>query len=97
VYSLPKGIIKMATRKTATDKAAPAKDKAGDFKRLAESRVPKAIKSIRTISKLANKASYEYTPEQAERIVQALQSELETLRKQLAAGKPDVDAVSFEV
>ena len=50
------------------------------FLRLAESRVTKAIKCIRLIGNLANKHNYDYTSKEAEKIVDALESELKSLK-----------------
>ena len=46
------------------------------FVRLAESRVNKAIKSIRLIGNLSNKNNYSYTDKDAKQIIRALDKEL---------------------
>ena len=50
--------------------------KSDNFKKLARSRVNRAINMIRLIANLGNKAHYDYTPDQARKIVTALQSEV---------------------
>lgn len=91
----------MAARKrntaAATETATSQVDKAGNFKRLAGKRVPKAIAAIRSVSKLASKASYEYTDEQAEKVVSALEAEVAALRQQFDAGEVAKDGITFEV
>lgn len=55
--------------------------KAENFKRLAEKRVTECVKKIRLISNLANKNNYEYTEEQAKKIISALENEILNLKK----------------
>lgn len=47
---------------------------------LATARVNRAIKDIRLVGNLSNRSNYEYTEEDAKKIVRALQRELETLK-----------------
>ena len=54
--------------------------KRDNFVRLAESRVAKAIDSLRVIGNLSNRSNYEYTDEDARKIISALQSELVVLK-----------------
>ena len=53
--------------------------KSDKFKELARSRVNRAINMIRLIANLGNKAHYDYTPEQAKKIVNALNSEVKNV------------------
>ena len=46
------------------------------FKRLAEQRVPAALKRISLISKLSNRSSYAYSDEQVQKIVASLREEV---------------------
>lgn len=88
----------MAARKQqATEKTTPTRDKAGDFKRLASKRVPKAIQALRSVGKLASTTSYEYTDEQADKVVETLQAELDKVKEQFASGEVAKDGVTFEV
>ena len=50
------------------------------FINLAESRVNRAIKDIRLIGNLANRNSYEYSEDDARKIVRALQKELDAAK-----------------
>lgn len=54
--------------------------KRDNFVRLAESRVAKAIDSLRVIGNLSNRSNYEYTEEDARKIISALQAELAVLK-----------------
>lgn len=56
------------------------RDKRRKFIDLAESRVNRAIKDIRLIGNLANKNSYEYSEEDARRIIRALQKEVDAAK-----------------
>ena len=55
-------------------------DKSAKFKELARSRVNRAINMIRLIANLGNKAHYDYTSEQAGKIIKALESEVKNVR-----------------
>lgn len=57
------------------------RDKAAKFVELGTKRVNKAIKDIRLIGNLANKKNYEYTDEQARRIIKALQKEIDSVKQ----------------
>ena len=46
------------------------------FKRLAEQRVPAALKRISLIGKLSNRSSYAYTDEQIQKIISSLRDEV---------------------
>jgi hypothetical protein len=52
------------------------KDKRGDFRRLAQQRTVNALDVIRKIENLSNRANYEYTPEQIEKIFGTLREAL---------------------
>lgn len=56
------------------------RDKRGKFVELATSRVNRAIKELRLIGNLSNRSSYEYTDEEAKKIIRALQRELDDLK-----------------
>ena len=56
---------------------APAPSKADKFKALAEKRTAKALTAIATLRGTANKNNYEYTEEQAAKIVAALRAEVD--------------------
>ena len=55
-------------------------NKSEKFKRLAESRVNRAINMIRLIANLGNKAQYDYSQDQARKIMQVLQSEVTNVK-----------------
>tara|TARA_B100000989_G_scaffold56868_1_gene38499 strand:+ start:2893 stop:3117 length:225 start_codon:yes stop_codon:yes gene_type:complete len=50
------------------------------FKKLATARVNKAIKLLRLIGNLSNKSHYNYTTKDSKRIIDALQSEVSTIK-----------------
>ncbi len=60
------------------------RDKRKKFVDLAEARVNRAIKDIRLIGNLANKAAYEYTDEDAKRIFRALRKELDSAQSRFS-------------
>lgn len=56
------------------------RDKKAKFVELANNRVNRVIKDLRLIGNLSNRASYEYTDDDARKIIRALQRELEDLK-----------------
>ena len=56
------------------------RSKAGKFVELANKRVNRAIKDLRLVANLANRRNYEYSDEQAKKIVKALQKEVENVK-----------------
>ncbi len=53
------------------------------FRRLAEKRVPNAIKTIRLVGNLSNKSRYQWTSDDACKIAQTLREEVEIVILQL--------------
>ena len=58
-----------------------ARDKGAKFIELANKRVNRAIKDIQLIGNLANKQNYEFTDEQAKKIIRALQNEVDLVKQ----------------
>jgi len=63
------------------------------FKELAEKRVTRAIKDIRLIGNLSNKTNYNYSDDDARKIISVLDSELKNLRKKFESSGSDIDVV----
>lgn len=61
--------------------ANPDETKSQRFIRLANLRVPKLIKGIRNVGNLAATSQYEYTPEQAGKMIALLKSEVDAIAK----------------
>jgi predicted membrane protein len=61
------------------------KEKRDRFVRLAVKRVNRAIKDLRLIGNLSNRSVYEYTDEDARKIIKALQKELDTIRARFSS------------
>lgn len=59
-----------------------SRDKSYKFIELANKRVNKAIKDIQLIGNLSNRQNYDFSEEQARKIVKALQSELDAVKQQ---------------
>jgi hypothetical protein len=53
-----------------------------NFVRLAESRVTRAIESLRIIGNLSNRSNYEYDEEDVKKIINTLQDEITSLKNQ---------------
>lgn len=56
------------------------RDKRAKFVELGTNRVNRAIKDLRLIGNLSNRSSYEYTDEDAKKILRALQREIDDLK-----------------
>lgn len=59
---------------------ATVRDKSAKFVDLANKRVNKALKDLRLIANLANRKNYEYSEDQARKIMKALQKEIDNLK-----------------
>jgi ribosomal protein L7/L12 len=68
-------------------------DKRAKFVELAESRTVNAIKAIRVIGKLGNKAAYEFDDADVKKIISALSKEVDALKSRLGqkSGKGEVE------
>jgi len=66
------------------------------FVELAEKRTARAIKGIRVIGNLSNKGIYEYTEDDVNKMVKALEKELKRLRERYRTQKRD-DEVEFKL
>jgi hypothetical protein len=51
------------------------------FKRLAQTRVPRATSAIQSVGKLANKYNYEFEEADAQKIIRHLQNELDDIKR----------------
>ncbi len=67
-----------------------------NFVRLAEARVTKALKSIKVIGNLSNKTNYEYTDQDINKIINALQAEINLLKARFK-NKGNGEAVEFKL
>ena len=56
-----------------------SRDKAAKFIELANKRVNKALKDLKLVGNLTNKKNYDYTEEQAKKIIKALQKEVDNV------------------
>ena len=62
------------------------------FVNLAENRVNKALKDIDLIGNLSNKSNYEYTDEEARKIVKALRSAVDEVKAKFEASPAEARA-----
>ena len=68
------------------------RNKRAKFVELANNRVNRAIKDLRLIGNLANKSSYDYTEDEAKKIIRALQREVDSIKARFGEGGPVGDA-----
>ncbi len=64
-----------------------SKDKKETFKKLANTRVNKALSILRLIGNLANRAHYDYTPDQAKQIISILEKEVKNIKEKFTSDK----------
>ena len=69
--------------------------KAQNFQRLSSKRLQTTLEAFRILGHVTNRYSYEYTPEQAQEIVDQLQSAIDTLRSEF--GLPALPAAGLPV
>lgn len=67
------------------------RDKSEKFISLANKRVNRAIKDIQLIRNLSNRQNYDYTPEQAKKIVKTLDEEIDRLKISFSEQKSHTD------
>ena len=65
------------------------KNKQEKFVDLATKRVNKTIKELRLVANLSNRRNYDYTDEQATKIVKALQKELDAMKQAFMSTKDE--------
>ena len=70
--------------------------KRSNFVRLAEARVTKALKSIKVVGNLSNKANYEYTDQEINEIINALKVEINELKSQFK-NKGNSNTIEFKL
>jgi ABC-type Fe3+-hydroxamate transport system substrate-binding protein len=83
----------MSVKKMGEDEK---RDPRAKFVELANARVARAIKDLRLIGNLANKKNYEYTDEEARKILKVLDAEIDALRSKFRS-KPAVAKKLFEL
>lgn len=78
---------KEGTAAEAAKKAARTAEKADNFKRLAPARVAEALTAIERVERLCVRTGYEYTAEEAAKVVSALRAAVDSAERSYAAGK----------
>ena len=67
------------------------KEKEENFRKLAESRVRKALKMIKLVGNLANRTHYEYSKAEADKITNALQNEVTSIKSRFKSKRSRED------
>jgi len=57
------------------------RDKSAKFVELANKRVNRAIKDLKLVANLSNRRNYQYTEDQARKIIKVLQQEVELVKQ----------------
>jgi hypothetical protein len=69
------------------------RDRRSKFVELANKRVNRAIKDLRLIGNLSNRAAYEFGEEDSRKIIKTLQREVEALRQRFSGTTEEADKV----
>lgn len=69
------------------------RDKRAKFVELATNRVNRAIKDLRLVGNLSNRSAYEYTEEDARKILRALTREIDDLKSRFRGEEQSDDKV----
>ncbi|MCC5610767.1 hypothetical protein LC612_29480 [Nostoc sp. CHAB 5834] len=72
------------------------RDKRGKFVELANQRVNRAIEQIRLVGNLSNRSAYEYTEDDAKKIIKALERACASTKSKLL-GAPDGNDQPFSL
>jgi hypothetical protein len=72
-------------------KASMARDKRSKFVELTNNRMNRAIRDIRLIGNLSNRAAYEYSEEDVRKVLKALQRELDSVRARFTSSGSGAD------
>lgn len=92
---IPASGSKPAAAPTPAAPAAPKKDKAAAFQKLAVRRTNKALKFIQGIAALSNRNAYSFTTEQVEKIFAALNKEVSEARAKFEVSAVSKDSAGF--
>jgi len=68
------------------------RNKRAKFVELANNRVTRAIRDMRLIGNLSNRANYDYSDEHVKHILRALQKEIEIIRTRFSSGGGGAEA-----
>lgn len=74
-----------------------ATTKAGKFKELASKRVSNVLDQLRILSNLSNTGTYEYTPDQVEKIFGRIQADLDEVKAKFEPKQKKAKDTSFEL
>lgn len=83
----PAGVDALAKARAARKPADPNESRSDKFRRLANHRVPRVLAALAAIESLANKSAYEFTDEQSDKIVAALDEAVKTIRNRFKGAK----------
>ncbi len=67
------------------------------FKKLANSRVNKAMKFIKLVGNLSNKSHYNYTDAQVKQIISTLENEIKIIKHKFSNSSSNRDRKEFEL
>ncbi len=69
-----------------------SRSKREKFLELANKRVSRAIKDLQLVSNLANRKNYQYSEDEAKKIIRALQTEVDRIKQQFQTGTQAVQS-----
>jgi len=73
------------------------KNKSNNFKRLANSRVNKALSMLKLIGNLSNKSHYNYSDNDIKSIISALEKEIRSMKERFKNSSSDKKNIGFQL
>lgn len=73
------------------------KNKSNNFKRLANSRVNKALSMLKLIGNLSNKSHYNYSDNDIKSIISALEKEIRSMKDRFKNSSSDKKNIGFQL
>lgn len=87
--------VRAARGRKPVDPNAPVESKAAKFRRLANRRVPKALKALQYVENLGNRGQYQLTEQQADRIIEVIGVACQRVFARLKGNEADISGFSL--
>jgi hypothetical protein len=85
-------MVALMTSNDSSIDSTQSRSKREKFLELANKRVSRAIKDLQLVSNLANRKNYQYSEDEAKKIIRALQTEVDRIKQQFQTGTQAVQS-----
>ena len=85
-------MVALMTSNDSSIDSVQSRSKREKFLELANKRVSRAIKDLQLVSNLANRKNYQYSEDEAKKIIRALQTEVDRIKQQFQTGTQAVQS-----